>query len=240
MPNLDYVHGPGNCRECFSANDSLKVMGDWRLHNNPGYYGSDRPQTVILGFSKGANQNKAAAAGDFDKIAFAGARHRLQRVLEVLGLMPKDRSIDHLMTAKEPEFGVASLVRCSFCKIKAGSCKTSGDVVPSAFTNSDTLRIIEHCANKHLGKLPASTKKVILLGNGEAYVSRTSQVLKLLHHDFRQLNDMAFQASGAIWLYAAHPSPGNGHYESWATGAKDSAQGRKRQLAIEALHGRSM
>lgn len=235
MPNLNFVHGPGQCRDCFSGNDRLKIMGDWQLHNNPGYYGSQNPNTIILGFSKGANQNKAAAAGDFDKIAFAGARHRLKRVLEILELMPKDRSIDHLMTAIETDFGVASLVRCSFCKMKNGSCKTSGDVVPSAFTNAKTLQIIDRCATKHLGSLPSATRKVILLGNGDAYVAKTSQVLKRLHKDFSQVNEMACQASGVLWVYAAHPSPGNGHFESWATGTADSAQGRKRQLAIEAL-----
>jgi hypothetical protein len=237
MPDLRYAHGPGHCRDCFSAHDNnLKEMGDWRLHNNPGYYGSPSPETLILGFSKGANQNKAAALGDFDKIAFAGARHRLKKVLEVLGLMPKDRSIDHLMTAKEPKFGVASLVRCSFCKMKDGNCKTSGDVVPSAFTNSETIKVIERCASKHLAELPSSAKRVILLGNGNPYVTKTSLVLKHLHRDYRQINEMAFQVGNALWIYAAHPSPGNGHFESWATGTADSTQGRKRQLAIEALN----
>lgn len=237
MLNPNFVHGPGQCRDCFAAHDNPKIMGDWRLHNNPGYYGSHTPKTLILGFSKGANQNKAAAAGDFEKIAFAGARHRLKRILEVLELMPKDRSIDHLMTEREPEFGVASLVRCSLCKMKKGSCKTSGDVVPSAFTNRDTAQIIERCAAKHLGKLPVTTSKVVLLGNGDAYVNKTGKVLKRLYSDFKQVNEMAYQAGGALWVYAAHPSPGNGHFESWAAGAADSAQGKKRQLTIDALRG---
>ena len=141
-----YIHGPIDCRACFSGSDRTLVFGDWRLHNNPGYYGCADPAILVLGFSKGANQNKVAEEGDFDKVAFAKARHRLKRVLEVLNVMPTDRSIDALMTAREKQFGVASLVRCSFCKMKGGTCKTSGDVIPSAFTNASTLQIIQRCA----------------------------------------------------------------------------------------------
>jgi hypothetical protein len=85
-----YVHGPIQCRLCFGSAERTLELGDWRLHNNPGYYGSTNPRVLVLGFSKGANQNRAAEEGNFDKIAFAKARHRLQAVLEVLKLMPSD------------------------------------------------------------------------------------------------------------------------------------------------------
>lgn len=68
-------------RKCFNC---------WKLHNNPVYHGSSSPEILVLGFSKAANQNKAAPSGDFDKIAFANARHRLQIILEKhLGLCLK-------------------------------------------------------------------------------------------------------------------------------------------------------
>ena len=205
------------------------------MHNNPGYYGSSTPQTLVLGFSKGANQNRAAEAGNFDKIAFAGARHRLQTVLTVLGLMPNDRSIDHLMTERERDFGVASLVRCSFCKMKDGECKTSGDVVPSAFTNAATLGIIKRCAAAHLNALPPSVKRVVLLGTADGYIKKTRAIFSGMYANFSSVNEVAFYAGGALWVYAAHPSPGNGHFESWASGAHDNVSARKRVLAQRAL-----
>lgn len=234
MPNT-YSHGPQHCRLCFNTNEATLSLGDWRLHNNPGYYGSSTPSTLVLGFSKGANQNRAAEAGNFDRVAFAGARHRLQTVLAVLGLMPNDRSIDYLMTAHERDFGVASLVRCSFCKMKGGECKTSGDVIPSAFTNAQTVKIIERCATTHLKVLPPSVKRVVLLGTADAYIKKTSAIFSGMYTDFSSINEVAFKAGGALWVYAAHPSPGNGHFESWASGTQENPSAHKRVLAQRAL-----
>lgn len=232
-----FIHGPTQCNLCFSSGQAMLALGDWRLHNNPGYYGSPSPSVLVLGFSKGANQNRAAASGDFDKIAFAGARHRLQAVLAVLGLMPATRSIDQLMTAKETEFGIASLVRCSFCKMKNGECKTSGDVISSSFTNAETLAIIRRCTSTYLQRLPESVKLVLLLGTADSYIAKTRGIFAKLYADFASVNDVAFRAGGALWLYAAHPSPGNGHFDAWLNGEASNVSGRKRSLAQEALAG---
>lgn len=230
-----YRHGPQDCRACFENQEKERRMGDWKLTNNPGYYGSSTPETLVLGFSKGANQNKAADAGDFDKIAFAGARPRLQRVLETLDLMPEGRSIDALMTSKEERFGVASLVRCSLCKWKDGKWKTSGDVVPMAFTNETTNQIITRCVQKHLSNLPPTTKRVVLLGNGDAYIKKVSSLIRSIHHGFRPLSEVAFDAGGARWVFATHPSPLNGHFDAWVGSPSSHKSGKKRDLAVSAL-----
>ncbi len=230
-----YSHGPIECRACFGGPEQTLVLGDWRLQNNPGYYGSPTPRVLVLGFSKGANQNRLAAGGDFDKVAFAGARHRLQTVLTVLGQMPSDRSIDQVMTAREKEFGVASLVRCSFGKMKNGVCKTSGDVIPSAFTTPSTLAVIQRCTSRYLQQLPETVKLVVLLGTADTYIAKTRAIFSTLYRDFASVNEMAFRAGGALWVYGAHPSPGNGHFEAWASGPPDTASGRKRVLAQRAL-----
>lgn len=198
-----YVHGPLECHLCFDGADRTLALGDWRLHNNPGYWGNPSPRVLILGFSKGANQNRAADSGEFDGIAFAGMRPRLQAVLQALGLMPDDRGIDHLMTARETEFGFASLVRCSLCRMKGGLCRTSGDVIPSAFTNPDTLAIIRRCAGTYLQRLPESVRLVVLLGTADAYIARTRSIVSERHADLSVVNDVAFRAGGALWLYGA-------------------------------------
>lgn len=230
-----YTHGPITCRDCFHDNEDILKIGEWRLHNNPGYYGSQTPEILVLGFSKGANQNKAAALGDFDKIAFADARHRLQQVLEALGLMPQDRSIDDLMTAKEKQFGVASLVRCSFCKMDEGKCKTSGAVIPSAFSNAATRRIIVRCAENYLAKLPPSTKLVVLLGTDDRYIKNTKAIARSLYRDFEDGKEVSFKAGGALWVYGTHPSPGNGCFSAWRDKGHEDKSGGKRIAAQQAL-----
>ena len=235
MTDLRYHHGPQVCKKCFVGTQSELRLGDWRLVNNPGYYGSESPEILVLGFSKGANQNRAAGQGDFDRVAFADARHRLQQLLEVLGVMPDDRSIDHLMTAKELQFGVASLVRCSFSKLKDGAWKTSGDVIPSAFKDPNTLAIIRTCGTQHLGALPPSVRLVVLLGTDDRYIKQTQSLVKKLHSDWKTVSSIAFTAGGALWVHVTHPSPGNGHFKAWVEGSAQEKSGHKRELVLQAL-----
>lgn len=230
-----FTHGPNDCRFCFPSQSNTLEIGDWKLTNNPGYYGAKEPTILILGFSKGANQNKAAELGDFDKIAFSGARHRLQKILETFGIMPKDRDIHHLMTAREVSFGVASLVRCSFCKLKNGRWVTSGDVIPSAFSNNSTRGIIESCAKTFLSDLPRNTRMVILLGTADSYIRSTKEIFRKIYSDFRELNQVSFMAGNALWVYAAHPSPGNGHFESWVSHDPGNSSGKKCLEAMETI-----
>lgn len=230
-----YIHGPLKCRACFTGSEQTLVLGDWRLENNPGYYGSSDPKILVLGFSKGANQNKAAEEDDFDKIAFAKARNRLETVLQTLRIMPSDRTIHALMTASERDFGVASLVRCSFCKMKGSACKTSGDVIPSAFTNASTLQIVERCATTFLAMLSKRLTLIILLGTGDSCIARTKTIFSKLHSDLVSVNSVAFQVGGARWVYAAHPSPGNGHFRSWLSAGPNNPSGKKRILALQAI-----
>ena len=201
--NSPFVNGPQACRACFPDDRSNELrFGDWRIVNNPGYYGSAAPSLLILGFSKGANQNRVAERGQFDSIAFANCRQRLESILRVLGLMPANRSIDALMTAAEPEVGVCSLVRCSLAMWKSGEWKTSGDVIPKAFRNPDTAAIVDRCAERHITRLPSSIRRVLFLGTADRYVTNTTALVRRLHPDLRSINEMAFSAAGVIWVYA--------------------------------------
>ena len=230
-----YQHGPINCRLCFNQGSDVLILNDWRLRNNPGYYGSNNPEILVLGFSKGATQNKATETGDFDKVAFAGARRRLQRVFETLKIMPNDRGIDDLLTARERTFGIASLVRCSFCKIKGNKCITSGEVIPTAFSNPLTKEIIQRCAAAFLSNLPDRLRLVVLLGTSDIYIERTRSIISNLYTNFASVNECAFYTGRILWIYAAHPSPGNGHFLSWTTSGEQSKQGKKRIQALQAI-----
>jgi hypothetical protein len=119
--------------------------------------------------------------------------------------------------------------------MKDGECKTSGDVIPSAFTNADTVRIIEYCTTTHLKTLPPSVECVVLLGTADAYIKKTRTIFSGMYADFSSVNEVAFRAGGSLWVYAAHPSPGNGHFESWASGTQENPSARKRILAQRAL-----
>ena len=219
---------------CF-CDSKERSLGDWRLLNNPGYFGSNDPEILVLGFSKGAIQNKIRTEISFDKIAFAGARHRLKAVLESLKIMPSDRGIDALMTKGEKIFGFTSLLRCSLFKIQDGVCKTSGDVIPKAFVNVATMIVIRRCAKTFLTTLPERVRLVVLLGTSDNYIAKTQSLLRELNADYSAINEVAFRTGKTLWVYAAHPSPANGHFNGWISGNADDPSGKKRILAVKAM-----
>src|SRR5579859_3630689 len=134
------------------------------------------------------------------------------------------------MTAQEREFGFASLVRCSLDNRN----KTSG-IIPSALANPSIRTIIKRCAGTFLGQIPASVRLVVLLGTTDVSIAKTQALFSVLFSNYSNINQVAFRAGSALWVYATHPSGGNGHFEEWISGGNDTPSGRKRILALEAL-----
>jgi len=235
--DLGYTHGWLDCWDCFQDRIEPYQYKDWELRHEPGYGGSSTPKTLVLGFSKGASQSKKAREGDYNKVPFAGMRGRVQRILETLELMPQDRGIDEMLTGREKEFGAASLVRCTLCRIENGKPITSGTMVTAGFEAPEIKQIIRRCADKYLADPPQSLQQVILLGTNPDYIEKTSQLFQVLYPDFEWINPVAFRARRAIWVYAAHPSKANGRFENWVEAQPDDPSGYKCLLAKEALKG---
>ena len=232
-----YTHGWLDCWDCYQDRKDPYQYKDWELRHEPGYAGSCNPRILLLGFSKGATQSGKAKQGDYDKVPFAGMRGRVQRILETLELMPQDRGIDEMLTAREVEFGAASLVRCTLCHIENGKPITSGAMITASFEAPEIKKIIRRCADRYLADLPQSLQRVILLGTNPDYIEKTSQLFQVLYPDFEWINPVAFRARGAIWVYAAHPSKANGRFENWVKAQPDDPSGYKCLLAKEALKG---
>jgi hypothetical protein len=188
----------------------------------------------VLGFSKGANQIKAANAGDFDKVGFARMRTRLATVLETLGLITANADIDHLLSAQSKDLGAASLLRCGLSLEKEGKLETSGPIVAMSLQDSWTRERISTCVRSHLVQMPSSISHVVLLGNDDRYVAGVKEVMKTAFQDYSEVNPMAFRARGATWVFAVHPSPANGHFASWQPGGTGK-QAAKCRAAVAAL-----
>ena len=119
--------------------------------------------------------------------------------------------------------------------MEGGRCRTSGDVTASAFSSAETRSIIERCAGTCLGRLPESLKRVLLPGTADGYVANATSIFSELYGDFAPVDEVAFRAGGTMWVFAAHPSPGNGHFHAWVSGEAYKAPGRKRVLALRAV-----
>ena len=62
-----FTHGEQGCRACFTASSHIgwhanspavfeKGQFRWHLRPNPGYWGDSEPKILVLGFSKGRDQ----------------------------------------------------------------------------------------------------------------------------------------------------------------------------------------
>jgi hypothetical protein len=40
--------------------------------------------------------------------------------------------------------------------------------------------------------------------------------MRTVFFDYREVNSMSFRARGALWIFAVHPSPANGHFKNWS------------------------
>lgn len=228
-------HGWQECRKCHAADAVVTQQGAWHLRANPGYWGDSTPETLVLGFSKGANQLHAASRGEFDAVAFARMRPRLQRILDALGIPLNAQSIDHALSATGKGLGAASLIRCGLSLMKNGKLVTSGPVMIKALTESWPRGVAERCVRQHLSVLPPSIRQVVLLGIAPTYVREVKRLMASVFSDFKDISAAAFSASSCVWVFATHPSPANGHFESWVSGPADSGPGRMRALSLAAL-----
>jgi hypothetical protein len=193
---------------------------------------------LVLGFSKGANQIAAAAAGAFDNVAFARMRPRLQQVLDTLGIDLQGQTIDQALSAEGRALGAASLIRCGLSLRKDGKLQTSGTIMPKAASNAFTRQVMATCISRHLDPMPASVRTVILLGTTDAYIKGVKALMHSQFPDYGDINNVAFTAQGNVWVFAAHPSPANGEFGNWLSGDASTASGRKRILALQALGGK--
>lgn len=236
MVEPHFSHGWGPCRLCHTLGKEVTRHGQWHLRANPGYWGSSNPKVLVLGFSKGANQIKAASGGDFDKVAFARMRPRLSKVLATLGLLQPGADMDRLLSASGQGLGAASLLRCGLSLEKSGKLETSGPIIAMSLQHPWTRDRIQRCVRSHLVNMPSSVTHVVLLGNDDRYVAGVKQIMRSVFPDYRDVNPMAFHARGATWVFAVHPSPANGHFADWDLN-ESGKQATKCRTAVAALSG---
>ena len=219
------------------------------MRRDPGAWGSIRPKYLVLGFSKGATQADIYANGDFDDVAFGGKRTRrnLTSILQKVGLLKPDETVDEKIRADEEDFHFASLVRCSLSRYDEGASArrgcpvyaTSGRLITRAF--SEVRHIIDECANTFLTSFPDSLKVVLVLGVTDSYIKNFRKKMEELHpQGFHVINAVAYENHCLLWVHLTHPSMGNGTLNAWLTRATDTTSGRKRELASRILRERRL
>jgi hypothetical protein len=243
------VHGRMNCSLCYREGESAQEIGKWRMRRDPGAWGNSNPKYLVLGFSKGATQADIYANGAFDDVAFGGkiTRRNLTSILQTVGLLKPDENVDQKICSTDQEFHFGSLVRCSLSRydekesVKRGRpvYATSGSLITKSF--SEIPHIVDRCSRSFLAALPTSIKVVVMLGVTEAYVRNCRKKVRELHPiGFRDINPIAYEARGILWVHLTHPSKGNGTLNAWLTREVNDTSGRKSQLAVDVIRARGL
>lgn len=227
-----YCHGPQGCRACFadpgipwhSPNTTpFAVRGHrWQLRANPGYWGATAPRILVLGFSKGPEQNglidnhigNNGKTIRFEDIPFNDkkkiARGNLKKLLVELGVLDKVRDVDSLFQPYEEIFGFASLVRCTVTYAKPGSDVFVGS---GGGITARTLELgapfVETCADIHLRQLPRSVQLIVVLGATIGFVDGVRTLLRGEPLIEGCDTSYAYRYSGRPVVHIPHPSGGN-------------------------------
>lgn len=230
-------HGRIACRRCFDGQGDTQTIGRWQMVNDPGAWGSSTPKVLVLGFSKGFTQASAYRSGRFEDIPFKDMRARLSEELRLLGVLGATETVDGRMLASEHEIAFGSLVRCSVSRMNDnGRLECTGQVMPKAFSEEISSHL-QRCAETFLTRLPETLRLVLLLGTTDSYIKGCRGVIRSLYGSrFSDINAVSYRTDHVVWTHISHPSGLNGHHPAWMAGDASSKPGRKRNLAIDAIH----
>ena len=232
-------HGQMTCDRCWKkVTVNTQEAGPFRLVRDPGHWGSSNPSTLVLGVSKGNTQSKAFASEHFDVVAFKGIRDRLLQVLQTVGLLLNETvaDFDSCFCKDELEYAFASVVRCSLTGMdreKRIHTADSPNIIPAFKVGSAGYIFASACIDQHIGRLPDTTQRVVLLGTTDAYIKRLRLVVGRLRGGLQKVNDVAYHAGGVLFVHVSHPSMGNGYFNAFIRG--QGTPGKKMQMAREAL-----
>lgn len=229
-------------REMFVGRDNK-----YRIVNDPGYWGAEDPKYLVLGITKGETQSSAMKIahmdGSFDGVAFKKFRPRLLSVLQSVGFMPGEKSIDGYLRASEKNWGFASVLRCSLTAKtmdkKTGKPKYSGESGRVIAGLGKTFHPwLLNCFTEHLKPLSQRTSIVFLLSNDDRYPPVLRSALTKIWSDLQVCSEsdgLAYTAGGRLFVHLAHPSPLNTKLSEFLEGDRNTIQGRKHAIAYAAI-----
>ena len=201
----------------------------WNMKNDPGAWGSSKPEVLVLGFSKGSTQANIYEKGDFNDIAFGGpSRNRLDQALKCVGLLQPSEHVSDMISNNNSKMAFGSLVRCSLTRQDnqdKHSC--SGALINKSF--KEIPDVLNNCVSQYLAVLPEETKLIVLLGVGDAYVKNCRLLLSKIG-EVEEINSVSYKVNDKMFVHLTHPSPANGHFNAWVQGEK------KQKLAALAIN----
>lgn len=223
------AHGRVNCVVChkgqeYSFDRTVTEEGNWRITNNPLAWGSQTPEIIVLGFSKGPTQAGGLAHERHENIAYKGGRLPLARILHHVGLMaaPEARLVDRVIADPNGRFHFASLIRCTVEQFNAGEWKgTGGDMLGKFLSNDFGRQVALNCGSQFLQNLPTSVRLVVMLGMGskQNYISACRSVFQTVRGgNWENLNAVSYSDGRIVVVHTEHFKSQGALLPNWLSG----------------------
>lgn len=249
------AHGRVNCTRCFGGDapvefDKTRRMagdGKWRITANPLAWGSEAPEIVVLGFSKGPTQAGALATAPHDQIAYKGSRTAAGKILAHLGVLPRPaegglgKAMDRLISDQQGAFHFGSLVRCTVERHeegKGGWTGSGGGMLDKFVATPFGQEVAGNCAAAFLADLPPRTRLVILFGLGTKlnYVREARRLISSVRPgDWRDINEVAYTDGKVTFVHVEHFAAQGALIPNWLgeTGNARSILGLRAREAVQ-------
>jgi hypothetical protein len=227
------------CKDLFKTCDTEDGFERWgqgepvRLINNPASWGSVAPKVFLLGFSKGATQNKAMAEAKrgratFESIPFKGMRKRLGWLLRGLRLTKSDAPPDSMFSRSETRFQSTSIIRCSISARTASgaySYKLKDILEADSVSGGKVTEILQRCTKRHLASATPG-QHFVLLGLDEAQIKLSKKAFEHTFGPLQTVKPTVYRNRDHSWVHVAHPSGSqtDPQYSKWCAGETSTAK----------------
>lgn len=214
-------HGKIKCDKCFINSTPIfdqeqEECEGWRIKLNPLAWGNQNPEVVILGFSKGPTQAGALTSTPHNEIAYKGSRLNVGKIMAHVGLIPLlpleklKKRVDELISDPNCKFHFGSLIRCTveIYDEKTKKWKGSGGGMLDKFVATEFGQFVSgNCTKEYLGKLPNSTKLVLMFGLGtkQNYVKEAFKLYnKSRPGKWSWINEVSYTDQKIIVVHVEH------------------------------------
>ena len=219
-------HGRIECTRCYPGvervtfDSTRRTQGNWRITANPMAWGSQEPEIVVLGFSKGPTQSGALATARHDDVAYKGSRQNVGKILQHVGLLsvrPNESlsdAVSRVIADRSGRFHFGSLIRCTVEREEKDEWKGSGGGMLDKFVATQFgVEIAKNCMARFLTTLPRKTKLIVMFGMGSNlnYVDESFKLFRsVLGGKWERASRVAYTDANVTVVHVEHfASQGN-------------------------------
>ena len=227
-------HGPITCNECksfmshigtntygvYSCDVLSTTGGELVLENNPLSFGASNPDVLILGFSKGGNQNNKLETSQactntkilddkkFRTIAFHTHQPKIEIILKEIGLISEHETFAELLDPIESLFQFGSVIKCSlYIPDPDPKLKPKHDYSRKKIMNAstDAKKIMNNCINKHHSDIKDHAL-IIHFGTDKDYLEIIESI-NIFDDGINKYGEAKYATiDKTTWLFIDHPT----------------------------------